>query len=144
MREGSQNSSARTLPARYRNPSERPKERDRLRSNDENVFGRLGKTLGIIPAAEVVLTDGTLLLAETVLKVETTPTASKSHMVTPAPPTGHGPYIDLTLVTATTHMEQKEEGEINPHYLMCWRVTSVREGTGSLSQKYASLHRKKT
>ncbi|GJR34179.1 hypothetical protein Tco_1209863 [Tanacetum coccineum] len=29
-------------PARYRNPSERPKERDRLRSNDENVFGRLG------------------------------------------------------------------------------------------------------
>ncbi|GKA86117.1 reverse transcriptase domain-containing protein [Tanacetum coccineum] len=42
MREGSQNSSARTLPARHRNPSKRPKERDRLRSNDENVFGRLG------------------------------------------------------------------------------------------------------
>ncbi|GJV23563.1 hypothetical protein Tco_1376258 [Tanacetum coccineum] len=34
MREGSQNSSARTLPARYRNPSERPKTRDHLRSND--------------------------------------------------------------------------------------------------------------
>ncbi|GJT79244.1 hypothetical protein Tco_1053586 [Tanacetum coccineum] len=42
MREGSQNSSARTLPARYRNPSERPKTRDHLRSNDGNVFGRLG------------------------------------------------------------------------------------------------------
>ncbi|GJU39150.1 hypothetical protein Tco_1192107 [Tanacetum coccineum] len=42
MREGSQNSSVGTLPARYRNPSERPKMRDRLRSNDENVFGRLG------------------------------------------------------------------------------------------------------
>ncbi|GJV28363.1 reverse transcriptase domain-containing protein [Tanacetum coccineum] len=42
MREGSQNSSARTLPARYHNLSKRPKERDRLRSNDENVFGRLG------------------------------------------------------------------------------------------------------
>ncbi|GJS23556.1 reverse transcriptase domain-containing protein [Tanacetum coccineum] len=37
-----QNSSAGTLPARYRNPSERPKMRDRLRSNDGNVFGRLG------------------------------------------------------------------------------------------------------
>ncbi|GJY78870.1 hypothetical protein Tco_0484671 [Tanacetum coccineum] len=42
IREGSQNSSVGTLSARYRNPSERPKERDRLRSNDENVFGRLG------------------------------------------------------------------------------------------------------
>ncbi|GJZ82632.1 hypothetical protein Tco_0647805 [Tanacetum coccineum] len=90
---------------------------------------RTGKTLGIIPAAEVVLTDGTLLLAETVLKVDTTPTASKSHMITPDPRTGQGPYIDLTLVTATTHMEQKEEGEMNPRYLMCRRVTPVREGT---------------
>ncbi|GJX96250.1 hypothetical protein Tco_0352048 [Tanacetum coccineum] len=42
MKEGSQNSSAGTLPARYRNPSERPKMRDRLRRNYENVFGRLG------------------------------------------------------------------------------------------------------
>ncbi|GKC25961.1 hypothetical protein Tco_1028111 [Tanacetum coccineum] len=41
MREDSQNSSAGTFPARYRNPSERPKMRDRLRSNDGNVFGRL-------------------------------------------------------------------------------------------------------
>nr|GEV18547.1 reverse transcriptase domain-containing protein [Tanacetum cinerariifolium] len=40
--EGSQNSSAGTLPARYRNPSERPKRRDRLRPNDENMFDRLG------------------------------------------------------------------------------------------------------
>nr|GEW76157.1 reverse transcriptase domain-containing protein [Tanacetum cinerariifolium] len=42
VREGSQNSSAGTLPARYRNPSERPKMRDRLRYNDGNVFDRLG------------------------------------------------------------------------------------------------------
>ncbi|GKE84332.1 hypothetical protein Tco_1558074 [Tanacetum coccineum] len=42
MREGSQNSSVGTLPARYRDASERPKMRDRLRSNDGNVFGRLG------------------------------------------------------------------------------------------------------
>ncbi|GKB25367.1 hypothetical protein Tco_0864768 [Tanacetum coccineum] len=42
MREGSQNSIVETLSTRYRNPSERPKIRDRLKSNDENVFGRLG------------------------------------------------------------------------------------------------------
>ncbi|GJR29150.1 reverse transcriptase domain-containing protein [Tanacetum coccineum] len=43
MKEGSQNSSAGTLSARYRNPSERPKVRDRLKDNDGNVFGRLGR-----------------------------------------------------------------------------------------------------
>ncbi|GJR19156.1 hypothetical protein Tco_0967683 [Tanacetum coccineum] len=42
MREGSQNSSAGTLSARYRNPSERPKMQERLKNNDGNVFGRLG------------------------------------------------------------------------------------------------------
>ncbi|GJW52481.1 hypothetical protein Tco_0093832 [Tanacetum coccineum] len=42
IREGSQNSSARTLSARYLNPSERPKDRDHLKDNDGNVFGRLG------------------------------------------------------------------------------------------------------
>nr|GEV53781.1 reverse transcriptase domain-containing protein [Tanacetum cinerariifolium] len=42
VREGSQNSSDGTLPARYRNPLERPKMRDRLRYNDGNVFDRLG------------------------------------------------------------------------------------------------------
>ncbi|GJY56018.1 hypothetical protein Tco_0455133 [Tanacetum coccineum] len=95
MREGSQNSSVGTLPARYHNPSERLKERDRLRSNDDNMFGRLG----IIPAAEVVLTDWTPLLADTFLEVETAPTASKSHMVIPAPLTRQGPHIGLLPVT---------------------------------------------
>nr|GEW75581.1 hypothetical protein [Tanacetum cinerariifolium] len=42
VREGSQNSSAGTLPARYHNQSERPKMRDRLRYYDGNVFDRLG------------------------------------------------------------------------------------------------------
>nr|GEZ52412.1 reverse transcriptase domain-containing protein [Tanacetum cinerariifolium] len=42
MREDSQNLSAKTSSTRYRNPSERPKIRDRLRSNDGNVFGQLG------------------------------------------------------------------------------------------------------
>ncbi|GJT32820.1 reverse transcriptase domain-containing protein [Tanacetum coccineum] len=80
---GSQNSSAGTLSARYRNPSERPKVRDRLKDNDGNVFGRLGQALGIIITVEVALTDGTLLLAGIVLKVETAPVASKNHMGSP-------------------------------------------------------------
>nr|GEX41342.1 reverse transcriptase domain-containing protein [Tanacetum cinerariifolium] len=42
MREDSQNSSAKTLSVRYRNPSERPQIWDRLRNNDGNMFGRLG------------------------------------------------------------------------------------------------------
>ncbi|GJW24502.1 hypothetical protein Tco_0038313 [Tanacetum coccineum] len=41
IREGSQNSSARTLSARYRNPSERLKVRDRLRYNERHVLDRL-------------------------------------------------------------------------------------------------------
>ncbi|GJU32729.1 hypothetical protein Tco_1176318 [Tanacetum coccineum] len=42
IREGSQNSSARTLSARYHNPSERLKVRDRLRYNERHVLDRLG------------------------------------------------------------------------------------------------------
>nr|GEX55609.1 hypothetical protein [Tanacetum cinerariifolium] len=42
IREDSQNSSAKTLFARYRNPSKRPRIRDRLKNNDGNMFGRLG------------------------------------------------------------------------------------------------------
>ncbi|GJS17100.1 reverse transcriptase domain-containing protein [Tanacetum coccineum] len=42
IREGSQNSSARTLSVRYRNPSKRLKVQDRLRYNDRHVLDRLG------------------------------------------------------------------------------------------------------
>ncbi|GKE92567.1 hypothetical protein Tco_1573662, partial [Tanacetum coccineum] len=42
VREGSQNSSAKTLSARYRDPSEKPKARDCLRYNDRHVLDRLG------------------------------------------------------------------------------------------------------
>ncbi|GJR81992.1 reverse transcriptase domain-containing protein [Tanacetum coccineum] len=42
IREGSQNSSARTLSARCRNPPERLKVRDRLRYNERHVLDRLG------------------------------------------------------------------------------------------------------
>ncbi|GJR01580.1 hypothetical protein Tco_0524564 [Tanacetum coccineum] len=45
MREGSQNSSAGTLSARYRNPSGRLKARARLEDNDGNLFGWLDASL---------------------------------------------------------------------------------------------------
>ncbi|GJU77086.1 reverse transcriptase domain-containing protein [Tanacetum coccineum] len=41
-RESSQNSSAGTWSARHRNPSEKPRVKDRSRDGDGNVFGRLG------------------------------------------------------------------------------------------------------
>nr|GEY76915.1 hypothetical protein [Tanacetum cinerariifolium] len=99
------NSSGKTLSARYRNPSERPQIRDHLRNNDGNMLGRLGHrrqsaferlsdtyspsttksgpnrdTLEMVPIIEVVLTNGTLLLTETVLEAETALTASKNRM----------------------------------------------------------------
>nr|GEW49295.1 hypothetical protein [Tanacetum cinerariifolium] len=42
VREDSQNSSAGALPARYRNPSKRPKMQDHIKYNDEDVCDRLG------------------------------------------------------------------------------------------------------
>ncbi|GJX47167.1 reverse transcriptase domain-containing protein [Tanacetum coccineum] len=50
IREGSQNSSARTLSARYRNPSERLRVRDRLRYNDQH-----GPNMDIARATETTL-----------------------------------------------------------------------------------------
>nr|GEW48465.1 reverse transcriptase domain-containing protein [Tanacetum cinerariifolium] len=118
VREGSQTSSVRTLPARYRNPSERPKMRDRLRYNDENVFDRLGRkrqTLRIVLTVEVVLVDRTLLLAEIILEAETASAVSKDHM----------------------------EGKANPRYLACRRAAPAMEDTRSQIQKDASLQQKK-
>ncbi|GJR82600.1 ribonuclease H-like domain-containing protein [Tanacetum coccineum] len=64
-------------------------------------LGRIGQTLRFALIVEVVLADGTLLLAEIVLEAEIASAASKKHMVIHAPPTGHGPDIDITLVTRT-------------------------------------------
>nr|GEY21499.1 hypothetical protein [Tanacetum cinerariifolium] len=94
VREGSQNSSTGTLPARYRNPSKRPKMRDRLKYNDEDVFASW------VIEVEDVLPDGDLL-ADIVLKTKTAPVALKNHMVIPAPPTWQGTGMDITLVTGT-------------------------------------------
>ncbi|GJU15386.1 hypothetical protein Tco_1143352 [Tanacetum coccineum] len=109
IREGSQNSSVRTLSARYRNPLERLKVQDRLGYNErhvldqlghqrQSVFDRLSDTYspnttnsgpdrGIFPTVEAALA-GRTLLTEIVLGVKAAPVVSKSHMKTPAPPMG--------------------------------------------------------
>ncbi|GJX02391.1 hypothetical protein Tco_0186304 [Tanacetum coccineum] len=134
IREGSQNSSARTLSARYRNPSERPKVWDRLRYNERHVLHRLGhrresafdrlsdtyspsttnpdridQTPEIFPTVEAALASGTLL-TEIVLEAETAPVASKSHMIIPTPPMGQGPNMD-TAAMETTPIMKKREGK---------------------------------
>nr|GEZ04801.1 reverse transcriptase domain-containing protein [Tanacetum cinerariifolium] len=116
----------RDLPARYRDPSERPKKRDRLKYNDKTCLTgwviegrahstdsailarqaqlslvRTRETQGIALTVEDVLADGALL-AETVLETETAPVALKNHIVILAPPTGQGTGMDITLVTGTT------------------------------------------
>ncbi|GJX63713.1 hypothetical protein Tco_0296613 [Tanacetum coccineum] len=94
IKEGSQNSSARTLSARYRNPSERLKVRDRLRYNKRHVLDRLE----IILAIKAALTGGTLL-AEIILRAGTALAASKNHTIIPAPPTGREPNMDTAPAT---------------------------------------------
>nr|GEV50228.1 reverse transcriptase domain-containing protein [Tanacetum cinerariifolium] len=64
VREGSQNSSDGTLPARYRNPSERPKMRGRLKYNDEDVFDQLGHL------RQSALTDSAILTRQAQLSYE--------------------------------------------------------------------------
>nr|GEV03288.1 hypothetical protein [Tanacetum cinerariifolium] len=57
------------------------------------IPGRTGNTLEMVPTVEVVLTNGTLLLAETVLEAETAHMASKNRMVIPTPLTEQGKNI---------------------------------------------------
>ncbi|GKD01567.1 hypothetical protein Tco_1171841 [Tanacetum coccineum] len=83
IREGSQNSSVRTLSARYRNPSERLKVRERLRYNDRHI----------------------------ILEAETAPVAPKNHMIIPAPPLGQGPNVDIARATETALVMRKKGRE---------------------------------
>nr|GEV35810.1 reverse transcriptase domain-containing protein [Tanacetum cinerariifolium] len=120
IREDSQNSTAKTLSARYRNPSKRPQIRDRLKNNDGNVFGRLGHR-----REKVVLTNRTLLLAEITLETKAAPTTSKNHTIIPAlieqgknigtvrvwfdelPPESIDGYTDLKAAFLAYFMQQK-------------------------------------
>ncbi|GJU91783.1 hypothetical protein Tco_1304206 [Tanacetum coccineum] len=135
IREGSQNSSARTLSARYRNPSERLKVKDYMRYNDRHVLDRLDQTWqtpGIVLTVEVALT-GETLLTEIVLGAETAPAASKNHMIIPAPPTGRGSNMDISLATKTAPIIRKEEGKVNPRYPAYRRAAPAMEDTGCQS-----------
>ncbi|GJV90329.1 reverse transcriptase domain-containing protein [Tanacetum coccineum] len=59
---------------------------------------------------EVALTGG-ILLTEIILGAETALVASKSHMIIPAPPMGHGPNIDIARATETTPVMRKKGRE---------------------------------
>ncbi|GJT66225.1 reverse transcriptase domain-containing protein [Tanacetum coccineum] len=98
IREGSQKTSAQSLSARYRNPSERLKVRDRLRYNDQHVLDRLGETF----------------LTDIILIAETAPAHRRIIYNTPSSMvrgTKHG-YRSLQQRPAPRY--EKEGGEVNP------------------------------
>ncbi|GJY56408.1 hypothetical protein Tco_0455523 [Tanacetum coccineum] len=107
IKEGSQNSSVRTLSARARSTDSVILTRQAQLNPD-----RTDKTLGIFPIVEAALAGGTLL-TEIVLKAETAPVVSKSHMTTPAPPMGQGPNMD-TAAMETTLVMRKRGGKVSP------------------------------
>ncbi|GKB89707.1 hypothetical protein Tco_0961979 [Tanacetum coccineum] len=138
IRVGSQNSSARTLSARYRNPPERLKVRDLLRYNERHVLDRLG----IFPTVEAALAGGSLL-TEIVLGAKTAPVVSKSHMTTPAPPMGQGPNMD-TAATKTTPVMRKRGGKVSPLHPVYQRAAPAMGDTRSQGKKDTSLRRRMT
>ncbi|GJT71641.1 hypothetical protein Tco_1030927 [Tanacetum coccineum] len=111
-RESSQNSSAGTWSARHRNPSEKPRVKDRFIDDDGNVFVRLGHqrqsafdwlSVTYSPSTTKSGPDRTSSRdhsqsrghprrwdsprAEAVPKVKIAPMASKNHIIIPTPPT---------------------------------------------------------
>nr|GEV59088.1 reverse transcriptase domain-containing protein [Tanacetum cinerariifolium] len=90
----------------------------KVHSNDLATLTRLarlssvqtGNTLEMFPTVEVILTSGTLPLAETVLKAKTTPTASKNRMVwfDELPPKSIHGYKDLKAAFLAYFMQQKK------------------------------------
>ncbi|GJU10840.1 reverse transcriptase domain-containing protein [Tanacetum coccineum] len=130
IREGSQNSSAKTLSARYRNSLERLKARDHLRYNKRHVLDQLDQTPGIVPIVEAALTGGTLL-TEIVLGAETAPVTSKSYMIIPAPPMEQGPNMDIAHATEIAPVMRKRGGKVNLCYPAYQRAALAMRDTGS-------------
>nr|GEX34951.1 hypothetical protein [Tanacetum cinerariifolium] len=140
VREGSQNSSAGTLPARaHSTDSAIPTRQAQL------SLVRTRENRGIALIVEDVLVDGALL-AETVLETEIASMALRNHIVIPAPPIEQGTGMDITLVTRTTPVAWKEEGKTNPRYLAYWRAAPAMawKDTRKQGQKGTSQQIKKT
>ncbi|GJR11973.1 reverse transcriptase domain-containing protein [Tanacetum coccineum] len=108
IREGSQNSSARTLSARARLIDLVILTRQAQLNPD-----RTDQTPGIVPIVESALTGGTLL-TEIVLEAETAPVASTSHMIIPAPPMGQGPNMDIARAIKTARYKKKVRESESP------------------------------
>ncbi|GJX68611.1 hypothetical protein Tco_0304338 [Tanacetum coccineum] len=125
IREGSQNSSARTLSAR-------------ARSTDLVILTRQAQlnpnqteqTSGIVLTVEAALIGGTLL-TKIILGAETAPMASKNHMIIPAPPMGQGPNMDIARPTETAPVMRKKGGKVNPCHPAYQRVVPAMGDTGS-------------
>ncbi|GJX77967.1 hypothetical protein Tco_0324778 [Tanacetum coccineum] len=138
VREGSPNSSARTLSARAHLTDLTTLTRPAQLNPD-----RTGQTLGIVLTVEVALI-GKTLLTEIALGAETTPAGSKNHMIIPVPLTGRGPNIDITPTTETAFVVRKKGGKVNPRYPSYQRAAPAMEDTRSQSQKGTSLRTKVT
>nr|GEV28723.1 reverse transcriptase domain-containing protein [Tanacetum cinerariifolium] len=129
MREDSQNSSAKTLSARYRNPSERPQIRDRLRNNDGNVFGRddsysRGRPhkRNSSPSRDYPRSgDRSHGIKESYGNTYSSHRTGDKHRYH-----SHGTRRSSSI---------KREGIVNPRYLACQGVAPVKEDTESQSQK---------
>ncbi|GKD62872.1 reverse transcriptase domain-containing protein [Tanacetum coccineum] len=105
IREGSQNSSVRTLSARARSAELVILIRQAQLNPD-----RTEQTPGIVLTIEVALIGGTLL-TEIVLGAETAPVVSKNHMIIPAPLMGQGPNMDIARATKTAPVMRKNGRE---------------------------------
>ncbi|GKB91088.1 hypothetical protein Tco_0963360 [Tanacetum coccineum] len=108
IREGYQNSSTRTLSARSYSTDLAILTRQAQLNPD-----RTWQTPGIVLTEEAALTGGTLL-TEIILGAETTPVASKSHMIIPAPPMGQGPNMDIARAIETARYEKKVRESESP------------------------------
>ncbi|GJW73938.1 hypothetical protein Tco_0133308 [Tanacetum coccineum] len=131
MREDSQNSSAGTLSTRYRNPSERPKMRDRLK-NDGNVFGRLGHRR---QSAFERLSD---TYSPSTTKPGPDRANSRDHSHSRGRPHRRGSSSrdrPRSRDRSRGIEESYEGGEVNPRYLAYRRAAPAMEDTESQSQK---------
>ncbi|GKE51318.1 hypothetical protein Tco_1486474 [Tanacetum coccineum] len=144
IREGSQNLSAGTLFVRYRNPSERPKVRDRLKDNDGNVFGWLGHRRQSIfdRLSDTYLPSTTKSRPDWASSRDHSHSRGCPHRRDSSLSRDHPRSRDRSRGIAL--VSRKEEGKVNPYYLAYRRATPTMEDTGSQSQKGTSLRMKMT